>query len=114
MIRGSTMKSCAPLAASSGYGIAEGERLVVGEQDYLVLDGPGTFSKFSLICTYCLHKHLTMSHTCDAFPTGIPDEIWRGENPHTSPYPGDGGIRFERRQQNASVGKRSERKRRKP
>lgn len=33
--------------------------------------------------------------TCNAFPYKIPDEIWDGENPHTAPYPGDNGIRFE-------------------
>jgi hypothetical protein len=30
--------------------------------------------------------------TCTAFPKGIPQEILRGENDHTSPVPGDGGI----------------------
>ena len=33
---------------------------------------------------------------CDAFPDGIPAAIAYGENPHTTPYPGDHGIRFER------------------
>ena len=32
---------------------------------------------------------------CEAFPDGIPDEIAYGDNPHTSPFPGDHGIRFE-------------------
>jgi hypothetical protein len=36
---------------------------------------------------------------CAAFPDGIPDEIAYGENDHTAPYPGDGGIQFE--EQNA-------------
>jgi hypothetical protein len=48
-------------------------------------------------CTTC--KHLNMDrysdHVCDAFPNGIPDEIWRGGNDHKKPYPGDHGIRFE-------------------
>jgi hypothetical protein len=71
---------------------------VAHERDYSEFDGPGTFSKFSPVCIYCIHKHLTARHTCDAFPNGIPDEIWRGENDHSEPYPGDLGIRFERRQ----------------
>ena len=32
---------------------------------------------------------------CEAFPQGIPEEIWVGEFDHTKPYPGDNGIRFE-------------------
>ena len=34
-------------------------------------------------------------NVCDAFPDGIPDEIAYGDNPHTSPFPGDNGIQFE-------------------
>lgn len=32
---------------------------------------------------------------CRAFPRGIPDEIAYGNNPHTEPFPGDGGILYE-------------------
>ena len=32
---------------------------------------------------------------CSAFPDGIPVAISFGETMHTSPYPGDHGIRFE-------------------
>lgn len=35
------------------------------------------------------------AQTCAAFPKGIPTEIWNGENSHTTPFPGDKGIRFE-------------------
>jgi hypothetical protein len=39
-----------------------------------------------------------MNRVCPAFPDGIPDAIWLRENTHTSPYPGDHGIQFQRRQ----------------
>ena len=46
----------------------------------------------SPVCGGC--AHLMGFDTCAAFPDGIPDEIWRGDNPHTSPYAGDHGMRF--------------------
>lgn len=33
---------------------------------------------------------------CSAFPDGIPHEIAYGDNLHIEPYPGDGGIRYEK------------------
>ncbi len=38
---------------------------------------------------------------CEAFPEGIPEEIAYGSNPHTSPFPGDHGIRFEPEEEKA-------------
>lgn len=32
---------------------------------------------------------------CDAFPEGIPCEIWWEEMDHTESYPGDHGIQYE-------------------
>lgn len=58
---------------------------------------------YSPICAYCKHSFPAIligykfHNTCAAFPDGIPDEIWRGDNDHTKPYPGDNGIRFERK-----------------
>jgi len=33
---------------------------------------------------------------CDAFPAGIPEEILSGRDKHEKPYPGDGGVRYEK------------------
>lgn len=50
-------------------------------------------------CVTCEHFDSTVGvrekKRCAAFPDGIPDEIWRGDNDHSVPYPGDHGIRFE-------------------
>lgn len=45
-------------------------------------------------CYVC--KHLFAAERCDAFPEGIPEPIVSGEVLHTEPYPGDGGILFEK------------------
>jgi hypothetical protein len=60
-----------------------------------VLDGWQFHGVFKAVCVRCKHKHRTVRPVCDAFPTGIPKEIWMGENDHSTPYPGDQGIRFE-------------------
>ncbi len=51
------------------------------------LDGPHALNPFSRICSRCAHKHLTHRHTCDAFPNGIPDEIWDGATITPQPIP---------------------------
>lgn len=33
---------------------------------------------------------------CLAFPEGIPDDLWSGNNLHLDAYPGDSGIRYVR------------------
>lgn len=48
------------------------------------------------ICISCEHLHEDGS-TCDAFPKGMPSESRRGLHDHHKPYPGDKGIRFEKR-----------------
>ncbi len=52
------------------------------------------------VCRFCKHFSIKGSidsgfPVCDAFPDGIPVEIWKGDNNHTKPYPGDHGIQFE-------------------
>lgn len=52
---------------------------------------------YSPVCNLCTHYHINREekNTCDAFPDGIPEEIWVGDNDHTKPYEGDHGIQFE-------------------
>ena len=50
------------------------------------------------MCGHCRHKHEDTGDgisSCEAFPSGIPDEINRVGFDHREPYEGDGGIRFE-------------------
>ncbi len=58
------------------------------------------------LCLKCarFHEDNKEGFTCDAFPTGIPDEIvLRGFN-HNQPFPGDHGMRFVARVKFAVVG----------
>jgi len=57
--------------------------------DSELLDEP-----FSDVCSRCVH--LVDRHRCTAFgERDIPEAIWNGRNPHTKPFPGDNGVRFE-------------------
>ena len=47
------------------------------------------------ICMWCKHYQRSSGARCDAFPDGIPEEIWYSCNPHTVPFPGDHCIQFE-------------------
>lgn len=47
------------------------------------------------VCVNCLYYNAEKVFHCAAFPKErIPLPIWLGENDHTTPYPGDGGVRF--------------------
>ena len=48
-------------------------------------------------CTACTHldREVEQSPLCEAFPAGIPEEIWTNEVAHTTGYPGDHGIHLD-------------------
>ncbi len=65
---------------------------------------------YSPVCARC--KRFTGTRpgerTCEAYPDGIPPEIWLGDDPHTTPHEGDGGKQFVPRP--GAIGKPPERK----
>lgn len=51
-------------------------------------------------CTACSHldrqaADAQNAQQCEAFPSGIPDEIWLNQIAHTKSYPGDNGIHLD-------------------
>lgn len=55
------------------------------------------FLPISPVCDKCANLlRKQYYHGCIAFPRnfGIPLDIWFGENDHTNPFPGDGGVLF--------------------
>ena len=53
-----------------------------------------SYVRWKTPCMTC--KHFDAQGICEAFPDGIPAEIYSGHNKHTKPYPGDRGIQYER------------------
>lgn len=52
--------------------------------------------EYSPVCSWCKHWARPEKRRCAAFSSGtIPLEIWRGDNDHMKPYPGDNDIQFE-------------------
>ena len=47
------------------------------------------------LCGVCTHLSQTDGLACQAFPDGIPEDIWQMRYDHRNPYPGDNGVLFE-------------------
>jgi len=47
-------------------------------------------------CLICRHLLDLEAGTCAAFPSGVPESLWYGTVNHRTPYPGDGGMMFEK------------------
>jgi hypothetical protein len=60
------------------------------------LDADLRQTHISPVCWWCSRlRENGVDRECDAFPGGIPSEIWEGETDHRVPFSGDQGIRFE-------------------
>lgn len=64
------------------------------------LDRSFDIPEYSSVCLRCKHYRPNADgagRQCAAFPKddSIPLVIWKGENPHLRPFPGDHGIQFE-------------------
>jgi hypothetical protein len=46
-------------------------------------------------CDVCINRYQNKKgYYCEAFPDGIPEELYSFGIPHTKPYKGDNGIQF--------------------
>lgn len=48
-----------------------------------------------LMCSHYRHDSKVRSGSCEAYPQGIPREIYSNKARHDIPYPGDNGIMFD-------------------
>ena len=67
------------------------------KMDYAIDDRVFRIKIYSPTCLPCKNLISSKNRTCLAF-NEIPLEIWNGDNSHTKPYEGDGGIRFQKRE----------------
>jgi hypothetical protein len=56
------------------------------------------------ICIGCKHLQGDLRDPkCSAFPSGIPNEILLSKADHRKPFPGDGGVTFDPKDEKASA-----------
>lgn len=67
------------------------------EETVLIDDREHAIPALSEICTFCARKYEGNNRNCEAFPNGIPMEIWVGKDDHRKKYPGDEGIIFKKK-----------------
>lgn len=77
----------------NGWTDAEIHGYVGREHEVHVMDDRNV--AVSPICSSCLHSLLRRSCRAYPFPNTIPLDIWCGNDPHTAPWPGDNGLRFQ-------------------
>ena len=46
------------------------------------------------LCMQCRYFRFLPGRPCDAFPEGVPDDIWEGRITHNHSTPGDHDLRF--------------------
>lgn len=56
----------------------------------------------SYLCELCLHLRSRVRKQCTAFLSAVPAEIWNGEIDHRQHYAGDGGLKFEPKNDSAA------------
>lgn len=49
-------------------------------------------SRYQDNCKNC--THYLQNKQCKAFPEGIPEVLWSGDNLHRTPYEGDNGVLY--------------------
>lgn len=54
----------------------------------MIDDSELNYPPFSPVCSFCRHWKPAQKRTCAAFPSGIPDEIWLGDDKHKTPRAG--------------------------
>jgi hypothetical protein len=61
----------------------------------ITIDASFKYPVYSKVCSTCRHWNVKSGdRQCTAFPDGIPDKIWLGENDHRQPYQGDNGVQY--------------------
>lgn len=49
---------------------------------------------YSVVCNTCARFRSGKVKTCEAFPEGIPYQIWSGASDHKEPVVGDNGLQY--------------------